>query len=110
MASIQEVAEIFSAMSSRFVPAKAIGVDAVIQFDLSGDNGGKYWLKIANGVCENGVGQAESPKMTLRATADDWHAVSTGQINAMQAFMTGKLKIDGDMGIAMKLQTMFATQ
>jgi putative sterol carrier protein len=110
MASAQEVAEIFTAMTTRFVPTKAVGVDAVIQFDLSGDNGGKYWLKISNGICENGVGQADNPKMTLRASADDWHAVSTGQTNAMQAFMSGKLKIDGDMGIAMKLQTMFAPQ
>ena len=45
--------------------------------------------------------------MTLKANADDWFAVATGQTNAMQAFMTGKLKILGDMGLAMKIQTMF---
>ena len=45
--------------------------------------------------------------MTVKASADDWHAVATGQLNAMQAFMTGKLKILGDMGLAMKMQTIF---
>lgn len=109
MASIEEVAGIFPAMATRFIPAKAEGVNAVIQFNLSGDNGGLYWLKIADGKCESGQGAAESPKMTLKASADDWFAVSTGKMNAMQAFMSGKLKIEGDMSIAMKLQTMFAT-
>lgn len=108
MPTSQEVAGIFTAMASRFIPAKAEGVNAVIQFNLSGDNGGLFWLKIADGKCESGEGQAETPKMTLKAAADDWHAVSTGKMNAMQAFMSGKLKIEGDMGIAMKLQTMFA--
>ncbi len=109
MATTQEVAEIFPAMVTRFIPAKADGLNAVIQFNLSGDNGGLYWLRIADGKCEAGEGQAENPKMTLKAAADDWYAVSTGKTNAMQAFMSGKLKIEGDMGIAMKLQTLFST-
>lgn len=108
MPTTQEIADIFPTMVSRFVPAKAEGVNAIIQFNLSGDNGGLYWLKIADGVCESGQGQAENPKMTLKAAADDWFAVSSGQLNAMQAFMSGKIKIEGDMGMAMKLQTMFA--
>lgn len=110
MATTQEIAEIFPAMATRLIPAKADGVSAVIQFNLSGDNGGLYWLRIIDGTCESGEGQAENPKMTLKASADDWYAVSTGKMNAMQAFMSGKLKIEGDMGIAMKMQTMFATE
>ena len=109
MATQAEIAEIFPMMSSRLIPAKAEGVNAIIQFNLSGDNGGLFWLKIADGKCEAGEGQAENPKMTLKAAADDWHAVSTGKMGAMQAFMSGKIKIEGDMGMAMKMQTMFAT-
>lgn len=108
MATNQEVADLFPTMVQRFIPSKAEGVNAVIQFNLSGDNGGLYWLSIADGTCQSGEGQAENPKMTLKASADDWYAVSTGKMNAMQAFMSGKLKIEGDMSIAMKLQTMFA--
>lgn len=109
MATQSEVAEIFPTMASRFIPSKAEGVNAVIQFNLSGDNGGLYWLKITDGTCEAGQGQADNPKMTLKASADDWFAVSTGKMGAMQAFMSGKIKIEGDMSMAMKLQTMFAT-
>lgn len=108
MATREEVAQIFPTMCQRFIPSKAEGLNTTIQFNLSGDNGGLFWLKITNGSCEAGEGQAESPKMTLKAAADDWHAVSTGKLNAMQAFMSGKLKIEGDMGLAMKMQTIFA--
>ena len=45
--------------------------------------------------------------MTLRAAADDWASVVNGQLNPMQAFMSGKLKIQGDMALALKLQPMF---
>jgi putative sterol carrier protein len=110
MATVQEVSQIFPTMASRLIADKAQGVNAIIQFNLSGDNGGLYWLKIADGKCESGEGQApaDQVKMTLKAAADDWHAVSTGKMNPMQAFMSGKIKIEGDMGMAMKLQTMFA--
>ena len=108
MTTREEVAQIFPVMCERFIPSKAEGLNATIQFNLTGDNGGLYWLKIGNGTCEAGEGQAENPKMTLKAAADDWHAVSSGKLNAMQAFMSGKLKIEGDMGLAMKMQTMFA--
>jgi putative sterol carrier protein len=109
MPTSTEIAQIFPTMCQRFVPEKAEGVNAIIQFDLSGDNGGLYWLRIAEGACESGEGQADNPKMTLRATADDYYAVVTGAMNPMQAFMSGKIKIQGDMSLAMKLQTMFAT-
>ncbi len=108
MPTNEEIAQIFPGMVSRFVPSKAEGVDAVIQFNLSGDNGGLFWIKVSDGTCTSGTGQAENPRMTLKASADDWYAVSTGKLNAMQAFMSGKLKIEGDMGMAMKLQTMFS--
>jgi putative sterol carrier protein len=108
MPSTAEVAQIFPAMCERFLPAKADGVNAIIQFELSGDNGGLYWLRIAEGKCETGQGQAENPKMTLKAAADDYHAVVMGVVNPMQAFMSGKIKVQGDMSLAMKMQTMFA--
>ena len=108
MASADEVKNIFPNLAERFLPEKADGIDAGILFDLSGDNGGLYWIKISGGSIEHGEGEISDPAMTLKASADDWHAVSTGNMNAMQAFMTGKLKILGEMSLAMKLQTMFA--
>ena len=108
MATATEVAGIFPAMVERFVPEKAAGVDATILFELSGDNGGSYWIAVADGEAETGAGAAVNAAVTVRCSADDWVAVATGELNAMQAFMTGRLKIQGDMGLAMKLQSMFA--
>lgn len=107
MATSQEIAAIFEKMVETFDPQKAVGVNATIQFDLGGDSGGQYWIKIADGKAQSGTGLADSPTMTLRAAADDWAAVVNGQLNPMQAFMSGKLKIQGDMGLALKLQPMF---
>jgi len=103
MATREEVASVFPVMVQRFDPTKAEGVNATIQFDLSGDNGGAYWLRIADGKAESGAGQSESPKMTIKAKADDFLSMMSGALNPMQAFMTGKIKIQGDTGLAMKL-------
>ncbi len=92
-ASREEVASIFPEMVARFDPKKAEGLDATIQFDLSGDNGGSYWLRIGGGKAESGEGKAENAKMTLRASADDFASMMSGKLNPMQAFMTGKIKI-----------------
>ena len=108
MASAEEVQGLFPAMVGRFIPEKAGDLSATILFDLSGNNGGFFWIKIADGAATTGDGEVNDPVMTLKASADDWFAVATGQMNPMQAFMTGKLKILGDMGLAMKMQTMFA--
>ncbi|MDZ4769110.1 MAG: SCP2 sterol-binding domain-containing protein [Chloroflexota bacterium] len=103
MATRDEVAAIFPEMAQRFDPGKAEGVNAVIQFELSGDNGGSYWLKIADGTLQTGEGASENPKMTLRSTGDDFASMMSGSLNPMQAFMMGKIKIQGDTGLAMKL-------
>ena len=108
MATADEVKSLFPAMVDRFLPEKAGDINATILFDLSGDNGGYFWLKIADGAATTGDGELSDPAMTVKASADDWFAVATGEMNAMQAFMTGKLKILGDMGLAMKMQTIFA--
>ncbi len=108
MATADEVKNLFPAMVDRFLPEKAGDINATILFDLSGDNGGHFWLKIADGAATTGAGELSDPAMTVKASADDWFAVATGEMNAMQAFMTGKLKILGDMGLAMKIQTIFA--
>ncbi len=107
MATREEIAALFPAMIERFVPEKAEGIDAVIQFDLSGDNGGMYWVKISGGEVSHGEGAADSPKMTLKAEADLWHDVANGKANVMQAFMTGKLKVQGDMNLGIKMQSIF---
>jgi putative sterol carrier protein len=109
MASQQEVAKLFDDMAQSVDPSKIEDVNATIQFDLSGENGGTYWVSMADGKIESGAGAVDNPSMTLKASADDWAAVVNGEVNAMQAFMSGKLKIQGNMGLAMKLQMLIGS-
>ncbi len=101
MPSISDIKE---AMINGFQPGQAAGVDATIQFDL-GD--GQFYVVIKDGAVEAHDGAADSPNMTLVSTAEDYFNVATGKLNPMQAFMSGKIKVKGDMGLAMKLQSMF---
>ena len=107
MASKQEIAQIFADIASNLDPAMTDDLNATIQFDLDGDNGGLYWVKVGDGEVLSGTGPANKPEMTLRALADDWAAVVSGELNPMQAFMSGRLKIRGNMDLALKLQALF---
>jgi putative sterol carrier protein len=101
------VKESFDAMPSRFKPDRAQGVKATIQYDITGQGGGTYHVDIADGKCAMQEGPAATPNLTLTMTAPDWIDMVSGKLNGQMAFMSGKLKIKGDMGLAMKLAGMF---
>ncbi len=107
MASSEEVSAIFEQMNNRFKPEKAQGIDALMQFDLSGDSGGLYWVKVIDGVCTSGSGVVENPRITIRSSVDTWVDVAAGKTTVINAFMMGKLKVIGDMGLGIKIQSMF---
>lgn len=99
--------QVFEAMPERFNAQAASGVDAIFQFDLTGENGGKYWVKINDGSVEVNEGETENPTITVVSTADDYLKMVNGEMAAMSAFMAGKVKVKGNMGLAMKLQSIF---
>jgi putative sterol carrier protein len=101
--SNDQISQIFQGMVQRLDTSKTAGINASVQFDLSGDAGGMYWLRIADDGVETGLGPVDGAKMTLKASADDFASMIGGQLNPMQAFMTGKIKIVGDTGLALKL-------
>lgn len=88
--------------------AKIKGLDAVILFDLSGDDGGKWTLTLADGEAKVEQGETAPPAMTLSMSAQDFVAMVNGELNATAAFMQGKLRVAGDMSLAMRLQTILA--
>lgn len=101
------VKETFDALAGRFKPDRAQGVKAVIQYDITGEGGGTYHVDIADGTCAVQDGPAPSPSLTLTMAAPDWLDMTSGKLNGQMAFMSGKLKLKGDMGLAMKLAGMF---
>jgi putative sterol carrier protein len=100
--------QVIEQMPNFLVPEKAGTTKAMIQFDLSGDQGGKWWIKIHDGKAESGKGEAPEPAtLTLMADAGDYVKVATGKMDGTSAFMSGKLKIKGDMGLAIKMPSLF---
>lgn len=101
------VKETFEAMAGRFRADKATGANAVIQYDISGEGGGTWNAVIRDGACTVGSGPATNPNLTLTIAAQDWLDMLSGKQSGQMLFMSGKLKIKGDMGLAMKLGSMF---
>ena len=99
--------EIFEQMSANVNADAAKGMNATIQFNLSGDTGGNWYVTVKDGGATVSQGSAPSANMTLSMTAQDYVDMIMGKLNGQMAFMSGKLKISGDMGLAMKMQTLF---
>jgi putative sterol carrier protein len=100
-------ADVFTEINNRLQadPAKAANMNATYQFDLSGDDGGQYHIVLKDGQGEAGAGAPENPNITITMAAGDFVDLSTGKLDGTMAFMSGKIKIKGDMGLAMKLQS-----
>jgi len=100
--------QIFAGMCEAFLPAKAGTQSAVIQYDVNvGGTVHTYQLKIAGGKCELAKGPSGPARVTLAIHAADFLRLVTGKLNGMQAFMTGKLKLTGDMMFAQVMQGWF---
>jgi putative sterol carrier protein len=101
------VEQVFEVMPSRFNKNAAQGVNATYQFELTGDDGGTYHVDIKDQACEVKKGPAASPNITITMAASDYLDMINGKLNPQMAFMGGKLKIKGDMSLALKMQQIF---
>ena len=101
------ISEFMARMSAALIPGQAAGIDASIQLKLTGAQAAEWVATIKDGKCTLAPGTHPAPKLTLRADSADFIQIFTGQMDGMQAFMTGKLKVTGDMGLAMKLLGLF---
>jgi putative sterol carrier protein len=99
--------QVFDQMPSRFKKEAAQGLNAVFQFDLSGEGGGKWQISINNEKCDIKEGAHPSPNTTISMAAQDYLDLAAGKLNPQMAFMTGKLRISGDMGLALRFQGLF---
>ncbi|QQK81811.1 SCP2 sterol-binding domain-containing protein [Salicibibacter cibi] len=90
-------------------PSATEDAEGVYQFNLTGDDGGTYQMIIESDSARAVKGEEKEPDCTLEITADDYKRMVAGTLNPTEAFMGGQLTIDGDMGMAMKLQTVLNT-
>jgi putative sterol carrier protein len=107
MALFNSVKEIFAGMPSAFNRDAAAGLNAVIQYNIEGADGGDWYVVIKDQTCTVSEGLHASPSVSLRMADKDWIAMCNGQLNGVTAFMTGKLKATGDIMLAQRLTTLF---
>ena len=100
--------QIFAAMQERFLPDKAAGQSAVIGWEITAPDGvRKYQVKVDNGTCAVTKDGTDAARVTLGLSLPDFMRFIAGQLDGMQAFMSGKLKLQGDMMFAQALQAWF---
>ena len=90
-----------------FSPERAEGVTATVQFDFSVDGGGQYVVSIADRQCTVRAGTVEQPDATLLTSQETYLAVAAGRLNVLAAFMTGQLRVSGDLPLLMQFQQIF---
>jgi 2,4-dienoyl-CoA reductase-like NADH-dependent reductase (Old Yellow Enzyme family)/putative sterol carrier protein len=99
---------VFDGMKAAFDPSQATGQSALIQYTIDSPAGEmSYQLNVENGVCELAKGPAENPRVTLALSLPDFLRMVTGELNGMQAFTSGKLKITGDLMFSQRLAAWF---
>lgn len=103
--------QIFDGMQDAFLPEKAGDTSATIQYDIDAGGDTKSWtVKIADGKCETTLGAADDPRLTLQLALTDFVRLIFNQADGTQLFMSGKLKLKGDMMFGMQMQNYFERQ
>ena len=99
--------QVFDGMRESFRPDKAKGVHARYQWELSGPNGGQWWIEVNDGKFKMERGKIDNPDVTFVASDKTWVALSNGTLKGTWAALTGRLKVRGSQSLARKLDEMF---
>jgi putative sterol carrier protein len=90
-------------LARRFPRDSTDVADVDVQFDIDGSDGGVWHARIANGTCAVADGPAREPQLTLQLSSSDWLDMVAGRKSSQMLFMIGRLKVKGDIGLAIKL-------
>ena len=99
------VQEFFETLPSRADTSKTAGMNNSFGFDIEG--AGQWTVKVAEGSVSVQEGVEDAADVTISASQEIFEKIIAGEQNPTSAYMTGKLKLKGDMGAAMKLQKLF---
>lgn len=102
--SIQSLME---RMQKAFIPEKSAGYDLTVQVELQGEGGGNWVVEISNQRCAVTQGVISNPTLKMSGSAQTVMDVFTGKQDGIRAYMLGKLRVSGDMSLAMRLTNLF---
>lgn len=91
-------------------PEMATSLDAIFAFRITGDDGGEWTLRLLEGTEKGFVetGLAEDANVVVTMKSKVWLDIFNDKTNPMKAFMMGRIKVKGDMGLAMKIQNIIS--
>lgn len=98
--------QIISKFPEKFNPEAAKGMNLVFEFNILNER--KFHLIVNDGACRVEEGEHDDPNVTLIADEQTFIGITTGELGGMQAFMTGRLKTEGNMMLATKLGDLFS--
>jgi putative sterol carrier protein len=101
------VRDVFDRMSEFFQADAAANIDVVFQFSISGPGGGDWCVTIKEGGCAVEAGVCAQSTTTLKMSDEDFIRYISGQLPAMQAYTSGKLKIEGDLMKSQLVEKLF---
>lgn len=101
------VRKIMQAIPEHFDAEKAKGVTGIVQCMFSGEQASDWVITIADQTCVVAEGKSTNPDLTIKADAEDGVNLLTGKMDAMRAYMLGKVKVFGDLSLGMKLINFF---
>ena len=96
-------------MAATFNGQAAGNLKAIIQFEVTGKQTGRWFLSIENGTCTYHEGKADAPTLTIMTPSEVWLAVANREMDGQQAFMEGKYTAQGDMGLLMRMKSLFGS-
>jgi putative sterol carrier protein len=99
--------DVFRAMHKVFQSEKARGLHIRYFFHLTEPQGGDWWITVNDGKMAMGKGSIEKPDCTISCTGTDWVALDNETLGGTRAYLTGRLHISGDRGLARKLNELF---
>jgi len=101
-----EFKELFAKAKAGLEQADAgvIGGNLAFQFDLSGENGGTFYVDVRDGVISVEPYEFHDRDVRFMLSTEDFGKMMEGKLNSVMAFTTGRLKIDGDIGKALEFK------
>ncbi|HJU03758.1 MAG TPA: SCP2 sterol-binding domain-containing protein [Nitrospiraceae bacterium] len=107
MGNYPSVKEFFRKLPEKFDAEAAEGLTVVYQFDLSGPQGGQYNLVVEEGICTISEGSHPDPHVIFSMSGEDCLGVLSGRLDGQSVFMSGRLRVSGDFGLAVQLKSLF---
>nr|WP_290665209.1 SCP2 sterol-binding domain-containing protein [Ardenticatena sp.] len=101
------IKEIFESMPQYVNKEKIQGVNKVVQFHITGDEAGDYVVRVQDGELTVEEGTADNADVKVTVDSETWKGILSGNVNGAVAFMTGKLKAEGDLQTLMASQSWF---